>query len=151
MNHKIVHHWHFFLIGGFVLAGGCSQNELQVSKLDKTAEYGRLEVDERELSAGLAELLGRLAGDVGSFDQQALMARYLNPVRQGLAQRGYCQIRNLHINQSLVKLDIFFRVDQSPAALTLAAYIDGKATPAQMLVNRYQTVQTAAASNIPQN
>ena len=128
-------------LAGVAALAGCQSRSVPIQIVDdrhaQTNRYSCIDLSEEDLQYGLGRVLSGLAQKVGPFETEALVKNYTPLIREGLYRSGFCRVQKLSINGVTVDLDIYFRTDESPAALYMEAYLGSNLEPALCLVNHY--------------
>jgi len=101
------------------------------------SQFGRIDMDEKELAAGLNSAFYQLSQQVGPFDYEPVVKNHLPAVRKGLWTQGHARIRRLSVNGNTVDVNVYFLVDQSPATLHIDTFLNGDVRPLFTMVNQY--------------
>ena len=81
-------------------------------------QFGRIDMEEEELAAGLNSAFYQLTQQVGPFDYEPVVKNHLPAVRKGLWSRGHARIRRLSVNGNTIDVNVYFLVDQSQPLYT---------------------------------
>ena len=122
---------------------GCSVNRqpipvsLNSNQSVADRQFGRIDMNEEELTAGLNSAFYQLSHQVGPFDYEPIVKNHLPAIRKGLWAQGHARIRRLSVNGNTIDVNVYFLVDQSPATLHIDTFLNGDPRPMFTMVNQY--------------
>jgi|GEM_PF-2837994 len=133
----------FLLVLFFLL--GCGRSSSQkavpitgVSQRSQIGGYGRvIGIPQSDIAQDLTRIFENLSQKYGSFEYEPMVKDYTPMIYRGLYESGYCRIQKLRVNDVIVDIDIYFRVDQDPPAMIMDVFTQDSAHPAFSLANQY--------------
>jgi len=133
----------FFLILFFVLGCGffASRKAVPITGARQHSQiegYSRvIGIPQGDIAYGLTRIFENLAQKYGPFEYEPMVKDYTPMVYRGLYERGYCRIQQLSINDVIVDIDIYFRVDQTPHVMIMDVFTQGSSQPSFSIANQY--------------